>query len=432
MGHEVVILSTKRPDSTISFYWHDAVLVKPVLEFKQPFPEPYDIPGYAMANNIEAALTHLKEADRLYIHDGEFLFPAVYKDIPTVVSLRDNAYPETMLGSFLFQGDALVTISEYSHKMVSNTVGRLFPELIKRTVMVSPGVNFELFRPRTISPKLKEIIPIDTTKHHIVLHPHRPEESKGLMETVAVVDLLVHRYHLSNTLVLVPHWFDADVSPKVNEYLARVHTEIKKRGLEGNFFFHKWLSPSLMPEYYNLGDVMLALGSFVEAFGNTIYESFACGTPAVMAKVGPYRQFLPDDVLPKVHYRDADTAAQLAAEIIKNKQRTPKEVLAYLKTNYDSRIQLQKHAEVILSVQKLPSLKFQPTEHKEFKLAPWCYIWEDNIYHDFLAKHRVIKDLGELLRVKPSGFSLEDAQTKGITTQVSEWLQEGYIVPVSL
>ena len=40
---------------------------------------------------------HLVQADRFYMHDGELLLPYLYCDVPTVISLRDSVYPETII-----------------------------------------------------------------------------------------------------------------------------------------------------------------------------------------------------------------------------------------------------------------------------------------------------------------------------------------------
>ncbi len=71
----------------------------------------------------------MQQADRFYIHDGEFVFPYVYHDKPTVVGLRDNVYPETIQGAFHFKGHTLIVISEYARQFFLQTVGRFFPEL---------------------------------------------------------------------------------------------------------------------------------------------------------------------------------------------------------------------------------------------------------------------------------------------------------------
>ena len=69
-----------------------------------------------------------------------------------------------------------------------------------------------------------------------------------------------------------------------------------------------------MPEYYSLGGVTLALGHFVESFGNTVYESLGCGTPAIVARISSHRELLPESLVDKVDFGDHDTAPAIAAE----------------------------------------------------------------------------------------------------------------------
>ncbi|MCB8959724.1 MAG: glycosyltransferase family 4 protein [Ardenticatenales bacterium] len=433
LGHEVEILSTRRPDSDRPFRWHDNVLVKPLLQFKQPFPQPYDMAAHKMASNIRLIADHLRSADRYYMHDGEILFPPMYHDIPTVISLRDNVYPETMLGSFLFQADALITIADYSRAVAIHAAGQVIPELAERTVAIPNGIDFDHFRPGEPDPAIFDIIPINPAAHTVVLHPHRPETSKGLPQTIAVADLLVHQYGFHDLLVLVPRWFDAAATPEVQAFTDQVLGDIAARGLEAHFHFHDWIPQRLMPDYYNLGDLHLALGHFVEAFGNTVYESLACGTPSIAARVGPYRDLVPDELMDKVHFDDAASAAALATTILRERPAVPEATMAYLHDHFNIDKQLQGYADVILNARKLPpvSYRFTPRDDQtRYRLAPWCYLWgEANIFHDFRAEHVAMPLLAALVRELPDGFRLMDRPelAAGILTG---WYEQGYVVPV--
>lgn len=434
LGHEVTILSTQREDSSTPFNnWHPNVWVKPLLKHKQPFPQPYEIPHYQLAYNIQLIGELLEKSDRLYIHDGELLFPPVYQDIPTTISLRDNAYPETMLGSYLFQGDALVPISNYSERLYLNTAGRLTPGLAARTRTINNGLDWEMFRPTPPSKEILDIIGFDPRDYNIVLHPHRPEPSKGLFQTVEVVDLLVNEYKIPNLRVLVPRWFEADISTDVREYYEGIEREIEARGIKENFVFHGWMPQRLMPEYFSLGGVMLALGHFVEAFGNAVYESLGCGTPSVVARVATYRDILPDDLHDKVHFNDAQHAAEIAARILTNKERTRPETLTYLHEHYTIEKQLNAFADTILNAEKLPPLAYQHetlTEQTLYKLAPWCYEWDDaRFFHDFSATHARLEDLSRLLK-QSEIFNTQHVLQAGIDAKkITDWYEAGYIVP---
>jgi hypothetical protein len=87
----------------------------------------------------------MQRADRFYIHDGEFVFPYVYRGKPTVVGLRDNVYPETIQGAFHFEGHRLIVISEYARQFFLQTVGRFFPELPERLKVIRNSIDWEQF-----------------------------------------------------------------------------------------------------------------------------------------------------------------------------------------------------------------------------------------------------------------------------------------------
>jgi glycosyltransferase involved in cell wall biosynthesis len=432
LGHDVRVLCTRREDSSTPFNWHERVRVLPVLPFKQPFPQPYAAPAYDLAAVVQAVGEQLEDADRFYMHDGEFLFPYAYQHVPTVVSLRDNVYPETLLGGFLFQGDRLVLISDYARRYFEQTVGRFFPGLSDRIIVIPNGIDWQKFK-LTPPGRILDIIPVDPEGDVIVLHPHRPEETKGIRQTIAVVDLLVHKYRIERIKTLVPKWLDLGFSGELRDFYRQIEGEIAARGLSDHFVFHDWIPQELMPEYYSLGRVTLALGNFVESFGNAPYESFGCGTPAITSRVSTHRELLPDELAYKVDFDDAETAAGLAAAVVTEGQRTPPETLAYLHQHYAVERQLERYAEVILNARSASPLPYrlQPIhEQTRFKMPVWCYAAERGIYHDFRADYRPIESLVQLTTRWPEGFTIIEAASAGVSReQVMSWYRDGYLYP---
>lgn len=433
LGHTVEILCTRAGPDQQPFTWTPNVRVRPVLRFKQPFPQPYDTPAYHLANAIQEVADALDGADRFYMHDGELLFPPIYRHVPTVVSLRDSVYPETQLGAFLFQGDELITISQHSHDYYLYTVGRFFPELAARMRIIPNGIDWHVFRPTSLR-EILELIPVDPQRDAIVLHPHRPEPSKGLPQTIAVADLLVHRHGVANLKVLAPRWLEVGLSPEVRAFYDQMQAEIAARGLRDHFVFHDWVPHGLMPQFYSLGAVTLALGHFVESFGNAVYESLGCGTPAIAARVATHRTLLSDALLDKVHFNDADTAAALAADIIRAQRRTSPAVHRALQQQYSSDRQLAAYADAILNARRRAPLTYRPaplTAATRFRLAPWCYAWEGGFYHDYLARHAQLPRLSALLQRLPDGFTRREAAQQGVGgAEFDLWYREGYIVPL--
>lgn len=434
LGHDVTVLCTCAPNSEGEFRWHERVRVKPILPFKQPFPQPYAVTGYALSAIVQIVADHLRDADRFYMHDGEFLFPYVSAHVPTVVSLRDNVYPETLHGGFLFQGDKLILISEFSRHFFLATAGRFFPELADRVVVIPNGLDWSRFEP-TVPDEILQYVPVDPAHDTIILHPHRPEESKGILQTIEVIDLLVNRYGLPNIKTLIPRWLDIQTTSELREFYAHVEGEIEKRGLRDHIVLHDWIPQRLMPEYYSLGAVTLSLGHFPESFGNSVYESLGCGTPSIAARISTHRELLPDALLDKVDFGDAEGAARIAAEIIQNKRRTSAETLVYLQTHYGIERQLSAYAEVILNAKVVSPLVYEPfylDSESRYTLAPWCYISpERGIYHDFRADYMAPSPLYDLLVGHPDGITRADAERAGIDqVMFQRWYDQGYLIPL--
>jgi len=434
LGHKITILCTQVGGTQESFQWHPQVMVLPMLRFKQPFPQPYATPAYNMAATLQDMGDYLQDTDRFYMHDGEFLFPYAYRHVPTVISLRDNVYPETLLGGFLFQGDKLVLISEYSRLYYQHTVGRFFPNFAERVEVIRNGIDWDKFKP-TEPGQILSVIPINPELQPIVLHPHRPEESKGIRQTIAVVDLLVHQYGLTNLIALAPKWMDLQLTSELRDFYDDIQREIVIRGLQDNFLFHDWVPQELMPEYFSLGSVTLSLGNFVESFGNAVYESLGCGTPTIAARISTHRELLPDHLLDKVDYGDIESAAAIAARIIREGQRTSPETLDYLCQNYSTERQLAQYADVILNAKKCDELVYQHPRidaTTRYSLAPWCYVSRRGIYHDFRADYFTHPEFNRLVQQHPQGFTLQQAENGGISAQdVLMYYQEGYLIPLN-
>ena len=289
LGHDVIIYATKRWDIKVPFKWHKKVTIYPVFNFKQPYPDPYATKPYFIASAISDLGTLIANSERLYLHDSAFPFPYVYRNIPTVGSLPDVVYSETLLGSFTFGGNNLIVPSEHTREVYLGTVGRFFPELADRLSVVHNGFDFNLFKNSKLN-KLYRFIPKKVFDHeYVILHPHRPEPSKGLDVTINVVERLVSQ-GFKNLITLVPLWIETDNNKDLQTYYLSMKKIIHDKGLDEHFYFHPWLDRSMMPEYFSAGSVMFSFGSYVETFGNAVYEAIGCGTPSGCCQSGsaPY------------------------------------------------------------------------------------------------------------------------------------------------
>ena len=79
------------------------------------------------------------------------------------------------------------------------------------------------------------------------------------------------------------------------------------------------------------------------------------------------------------------------------------------------------------------SYQLQTVDYQtSYKLAPWCYEWERDFYHDFLHNHRENPKLSHLLRSFPCGFTVEQAAEQHIDrSTLGTWYLDGYLAPAA-
>jgi glycosyltransferase involved in cell wall biosynthesis len=431
LGHEVQILCAKSDEVSAPFTWVDHVSVFPVLPFHLPFPQPYAVSGADLALIVGRTANALVGADRFYIHDGEFLLPDVYAEIPTIASFRDNIYPESVLGSFIGKFDEVICVSEYSAEVIEHTVGRFYPDLRSRMHQVNNGIDFDVFSP--VDPAdLADELGLDPQNETILLHPHRPEPGKGLPETIQVVNRLVHQHGITNLKVLVPGWIGSMVSSGESHFYEEMMRLMEDLGVREYFRFIHWMPLQRMPALYSLGDVTLCLGNVVEAFGNVAYESLACGTPSVVAKVGVHRTLMPDDLIDKVNYGDIEAAVECVLTVLNGDRKVTQETRNFLKETMNFERQVNAYAEIITQCKKREPLRFSTPKYDStapYILAPWCYLNGDRIYHDFRGIFEPAKVLAVLLR-QSDAISRQEASDAGIPSETWEtWIERTYIVP---
>lgn len=431
-GHQLQILCARGRNQYAKFDWAKNVRVSPILPFHLPFPQPYAISGADLGLIIGRIGRALENADRFYIHDGEFLVPDVYEQIPTITSFRDNIYPESVLGTFLGKADEVICVSEYSAEVIKHTAALYYPGLNERIHLVNNGIDFGVFKP-VETDKFAKSLGIDPQRHLVLLHPHRPEPGKGLPETIQLVDQLVNGHGLKQVRVLIPQWIDSMVSSEESAFYQEMSNLMHELRVWKHFIFIPWMAQEQMPAFYSLGHATLCLGNFVETFGNVAYESMACGTPSIVAKVGVHRTLMPDDLIDKVNFGDIEAAVERVLSIYHHKRRTEADAIAFLQTNMDFQTQVSSYSEIIASCEKRPQLKFvlpQQDKQQLYSLAPWCYIDSQQIYHDYRSRFEEDKQLTNLLQ-KTSRLSKLYAFEQGISEeQWDKWIDKTWLVPV--
>ncbi|MDY6847004.1 MAG: glycosyltransferase family 4 protein [Chloroflexota bacterium] len=429
-GHQVEILCPETEELNSPFNLNNNVDVFPELPFDLPFPQPYAVSPPSLSLITSRISERLQNADRFYIHDGEWLIPDVYAEIPTIASFRDNIYPESILGTFIGKPDAIINVSEYSKAIIENTAGLFFPGLSERLHAITNGIDFDFFKPVDPS-NLAKRLGLDLEEDIILLHPHRPEQGKGLAETIRVVNRLVHKHGLTRIKVLIPEWIGSMISPGDSTFYNEMMGLIQDFEIGENFIFVPWLPLDRMPELYSLGDVTLCLGNIVEAFGNVAYESLACGTPSIVSRVGVHRTLLPDEMIEKVHFGDIDEVVARILAIIDGKDWHPDQVMAALKSKVNIKDQVRSYSEIITQCEKQPLLSFEPVDsgnQTDYKLPPWVYFKDDYIYHDYQGKFENASALVELLKHSKI-TTKEKALLAGITLEMwGHWLEKTWLI----
>ncbi|MEL7435513.1 MAG: glycosyltransferase family 4 protein [Chloroflexota bacterium] len=436
LGHQVTILCTRKNADHPPFTWHENVRVEPILRFKQPYPEPYFTPIYNIANAIQEVADYLDDADVHYSHDGGLIFPYVYQDVPTVISLRSILFAETLQSAFLFNAGSLIVPSDFVKRSLVATVGRFFPDLQKRTQVINNGFRWDIFQP-TDPTALKEAIPeLDPDRYRYLLFPHRPEAGKGFADCIALVDRLVHEHGIDDIRVLVPQWLPDAQSPDDQAFYRQIRAQITAKRLDDYFVFHGWIPESLLPAYYSVATLALVIGSYVETFGNVAFEALGCGTPVIISRVGPSRTLIDDAYINKIDYGDTRAATQHALRILRGEDTFSVEATrAYLQEKYHITTMVEAFADKILNATVAQPMPYQRTPLKEatdFAPTPWCFVAGQGVYHDFRAEYTDDPVLMLLFKNYQAGISRIDLKALGISDEVlMAYLRDGYLYPLS-
>jgi glycosyltransferase involved in cell wall biosynthesis len=438
-GHEVNIYCVRRDDNHVTFSPFAGVVVRPVLPFKQTYPEPYYTAPYRLREVVTTLATAFAEHDRLYIHGGELLYEFVHEDIPTVVSFQDFVYPDTLAGALSFRRDHLITSSTYLRSCVEQVFRSFRPLPPDRLSHIPNGFDVDDMRgmdTTRVRAELRlapELVP--------VLFPHRPDPRKGVWEAVgallraldSVPDELASRVRL-----LMPVWVDSNVEhaeEHVYQTLYReLETAVNKAGRPNLLHLHPWLPPDRMAEYYSLGAVTLCVGSFVEAFGNVAIESQLCGTPAIVARVAAMRTVLPENLVSKVDFGDEVATADLIRAALTGELARPgDDVRGYVEQVYPHEGTTRAYARAITEagvLEPLPAVRLLGVP-RAVEIPAWCALVRSGYYNDYEYGYADDPRLVEVARRAEAGpVGVADLAALADDTLLADWIANGYLVPV--
>lgn len=429
-GHEVTVLTNNRSDNSEPFELCKGVYVMPILRFKETFPIPYDTYPFHLAHSYEIIQKYAKIHDVFYVHDAQMDYGYLHTGIPTVASLKNFVYPEAKISAFHTNRDRLIVSCNYMYECIKYTVGRVLPGIDKILTIVKNGIDLRVFKP--VESDWRERLSI-AKDEIVILFPHRPEKSKGILNCFEVVKQL--KSHVNKPIkLLLPKHFDINISKDTKIFYDQLMETAETYDIRESIIYYPWLPGYEMPKIYAIADITLCIGNFIEAFGYVQIESIACGTPVVVSNVGAQRTIVPDGYhVEKIDYGDTDAAVKAVLTLIKEKVNIER-VHSFLNHMYNYEANLSGYEQFITSKARykgdLSSSKEKQTN--KYRLAPWCYLSEKGIYHDYCYKYFEKNKLYHILATRINkSFSTEEFIKAGLKQKdIEKAVEEGIIVPM--
>jgi glycosyltransferase involved in cell wall biosynthesis len=275
-GHDVEVITT---DPTGKLRKRETINGVKVIRFRSFAPGN----AYYFAPQI---YTYLKKNDYDIIHAHNYhAFPAFFASqgrcggklvfTPHYHRHGHTAFrnllhkPYRLLGNMIFsRADSVVCVSEYEKKLIESDF-----EVAEKTVKIHNGINlreFENIRRRGKSSEEK------AGYEKTLLYVGRLEEYKGVQYIIQSLPELLD--------------FQLRVVGK-GPYEEELRSLAKNLGVEKRVEWLKDLSRKELLECYAKADVFLMLSSH-EAYGITVAEALAAGTPCIVAKGSALEEFV--------------------------------------------------------------------------------------------------------------------------------------------
>jgi glycosyltransferase involved in cell wall biosynthesis len=173
--------------------------------------------------------------------------------------------PYQWIGSFIFKkAEKVVCVSKYEMKLIEND----FQVPRSKLVHIPNGLNLEEFK------AIKEL----EKESKIVLYAGRLESYKGIRYLIEALPLL-DGYRLK-------------VIGK-GSYDKKLHELAQKLNVSDRIDWLKDIEREELLSHFKSADVFVNLSTF-EAYGITVAEALACGTPCIVATGGALEEFVGD------------------------------------------------------------------------------------------------------------------------------------------
>ncbi len=317
-GHFITIYCPQREDNYEEFYITEHVLVKPILPLGGAFPMPYNVSPFDLFETSRILLDEVNKFDLLYCHDGGLCIELVKKKIPTVISLRDFCYPETLLGALNFDQAAIIVNSDYTYRCLHDTFSLVNPRIKRNVSLIYNGYDTCLYSRKQLNDDVLKSMKLPEKKDCFVVgFPHRPQMDKGIANAIKVITKIKVQH--PNIRLLVPLYMDINMSFRTDATYSYIYKQIEEQNLHEQIVFHPWIDQQHMSYYYSYCDVVLNIGDFVESFSNVAVESLLCETLVIAFNIVTYRTMPIKKHIKVVDYGDLDAVSEIILNMIASK-----------------------------------------------------------------------------------------------------------------
>ena len=157
--------------------------------------------------------------------------------------------------------------------------------------VIYPGVNKKLFYRLEDRMVLREMRWKE--KDRIILFVGRIDPAKGIMTVIEALELLKKKdspLHNQLKLIVVGGGRKKEDLPGNKEYI-RIKKSIREKKLMGKVIFLGSKKQSELKKYYSAAEA-LVMPSLYESFGLVPVEAMACGTPALVSRIGEMKNIV--------------------------------------------------------------------------------------------------------------------------------------------
>lgn len=442
-GHCITILCPYREDNAEIFEIVPNVVVKPILPLRGAFPLPYGVSPFALLEVCRILQEEIENADLLYCHDGGLNIEFLKNQIPTVISLRDFCYTETLLGALNFNEERIIVNSLHTYNCLLDSFQKINPRIKDKVSIIYNGYDGSVFKHTDISRSFYELTGLQPKKDEIIIgFPHRPESDKGFENALKVVCRLKEKWG-NKVKLLFPQYMDQGMSSRNDETYNKIYQSIYEMQLFDNIVTYNWISHDRMPEFYSYCDIVLCIGCFVEAFSNVSVESLLCGTPVIAANTSTYKTMPIKEYLRIVPYGDIErTVQEVEAIVSSNVKQTISESREYILNNltiekmidgfeYEFKEALKSflhRKEKTNSHMTLSGEMIKVIDEKKVRLSAWCQYIEGQIYDDYT--HLYYDDVfNQAFESKNNPILISELLRMGIKKSAIEWgISSGILV----